>query len=453
MSSVTSSYFDDKTPEEIINWMIDKLSEDQIKTCLNQAGIPDTTAIQRPEEPAVVPEEPAVVPEEPVDTPGGSGSVPGPPSTFDLDNLRRACKNKLVLIDSISGDMVSFYEFGPDENGDLIWKKTVSQLQNFIETNCSEEKVTGAEEILNLNESDKEEMASGLVSSAPYDVKRLANDYLMLGLEQPLDTKLLLPQPALDVADPQPQIIYDETVSDAIKKQLKLDSVLNKNYSELYAAGLTKFPIFVHSVSGEGKISYISLVLKDDNTFDFKERSSGPALFLTYVKKYLKELVSKIEAASATGWSKPTDYVSEIDTALSIWSNKNEANKEIYNKILVNYNPTRLAQLRNSITSSFGEMVYKEYYSDEPEMTTYFSGVKASPISSTNKNVRDLNIDELRTRMATLFGKEYAQKHEPFITYNKFGIKTVQYRKKTGSKSDKHSSHNDGPVFGEFGTE
>lgn len=452
MSSVTSSYFDDKTPEEIINWMLDKLSEDQIKTCLDQAGIPDTSVIQRPEEP-VIPEEPDV-PEESVDMPGGSGSTPGPPSTFDLDNLRRTCKNKLVLIDSISGDMVSFYEFGPDANGDLNWKKTVSQLQNFIENNCSEEKVEAADEILELDESDKEEMAPGLVSSVPDDVKRLANDYFMLGLEQPLDPKILTPS-ALDIVEPQTPVIYDEKVSDAIKKQLSLDSVLNKNYAELYAAGLTKFPIFVHSVSDDGKISYISLVLKDDNTFDFKERKNGSALFLTQVKKDLRELAGKIEAAAATGWSKPNDYASEIDTALSIWSNKREDNREIYNKILVNYNPTRLVQLRNSITSSFGEMVYKEYYSDEPEMTTYFSGVKTSPISSTNKNVRDLNIHELRARMVTLFGKEYAQKHEPYITYNKFGIKTVQYRKKTGPNvfSDKHLSHKDEQVFGEFGTE
>lgn len=36
MTSVTtSSYFDDKTPEEIINWMLDKLTDDQIKTCLD----------------------------------------------------------------------------------------------------------------------------------------------------------------------------------------------------------------------------------------------------------------------------------------------------------------------------------------------------------------------------------------------------------------------------------
>lgn len=440
-SSVTSNYFDDKTPEEIINWMIDKLSEDQIKTCLNQAGIPDTTAIQRPEEP--------------VDTPGGSGSVPGPPSTFDLDNLRRTCKNKLVLIDSISGDMVSFYEFGPDESGDLNWKKTTDQLQNFIETNCSEEKVTDANEILNLNESDKKDVAPGLVSSisVPEDVKRLANDYSMLGLEQPLDTKLLS-QRTLDVADPQPQIIYDETVSNAIKKQLSpfLESELNKNYPQLYVAGLTKFPIFVHSVSDVGKISYISLVLKENNTFDFIEREWGPALFLTQVKKDLKILAGKIEAAATTGWSKPNDYASEIDAALTIWSDESSDNKEIYNKILVNYNPIRLVQLRNSITSSFGELVRKEYYSDEPEMATYFSGVKTSPISSTNVQARNLTIDQLRTRMGTLFGKEYADNHEPHITFNRFGIKTVQYKKKPSTKNDIQSSYNVGPVFDDFGT-
>jgi hypothetical protein len=451
MSSVTSNFFDDKTPEEIINWMLDKLTEDQIKTCLDQAGIPDTNLIRQPEEPVpVVP----VIPEDPGGSGSGSGFEPGPQTTMELDQLRRACNNKLVLIEDISGQNVSFYEFGPDEDGDLKWKKNQNDVSSFLNNVCNEQKISASDEILELDTSEKEEMAPGLVTSSevPEEVKRLASDYNLIGLPQPLDPSLLeIP----NVSEPEQAVVYDAAVSEAIMKQLSLENELKKKYPELHSAGMTKFPVFAHSVSDDGKISYISLILNDDNTFDFRERKNGSALFLTQVKKDLKELNSKIEVAAATGWSRPGDYADVLDTALSNWSSKNPGNQEIYDKILINYNPTRLTQLKNSITTAFGEMAYGEYNADESN--TYFSGVKVSPVPEAgNKNVRDLDMNELHERMVTLFGKEYAETHEPFIAYNKFGIKTVQYRKKQGGpKPNLDASHwirDDVPVFEEFGT-
>ena len=451
MSSVTSNFFDDKTPEEIINWMLDKLTEDQIKTCLDQAGIPDTNLIRQPEEP--VPVAP-VIPEDPGGSGSGSGFEPGPQTTMELDQLRRACNNKLVLIEDISGQTVSFYEFGPDEDGDLKWKKNQNDVSSFLSEICNEQKVSASDEILELDQEEKEEMAPGLVtlSEVPEEVKRLASDYNLIGLPQPLDPSLL---ETPDVSEPEPTVVYDAAVSEAIMKQLSLENELKKKYPELHSAGMTKFPVFAHSVSDDGKISYISLILNADNTFDFRERKNGGTLFLTQVKRDLKELNSAIEASAATGWSKPSDYGDVLDTALSNWSSKKSANEEIYNKILVNYNPTRLTQLKNSITTAFGEMAYREYNTDESN--TYFSGVKVSPVPEAgNKNVRDLDMNELHERMVTLFGKEYAETHEPFIAYNKFGIKTVQYRKKQGGpKPNLDASHwirDDVPVFEEFGT-
>ena len=453
MTSVTSSYFDDKTPEEIINWMLDKLTDEQIKTCLDQAGIPDTGAIRSPEEPApVIP----VLPEAPGGSGSGSGFEPGPSTTLELDQLRRSCNNRLVLVENVSGSLVSFYEFGPDEAGDLKWERIELPVSNFLESTCNEEKISSAVEILDLDPEEKEEMAAGLVRSSdvPADVKRLASEYLMIGLLHPLDPSLL---ETPDISEPEPSVVYDAAVSEAIKKQLSLEKELKDKHPGLYSAGMTKFPVFVHSVSGAGKISYISLILNDDNSFGFKERTNGSALFLTQVKKDLKELTGKIDAAVTTGWTRPDNYAAEIDSALSIWSSKNPTNQEIYNKILINYTPTRLTQLKNSITTAFGEMAYNEYYAEVPEMNTYFSGAKPSPApDATNKNVRDLDINELRTRMITLFGKEYAASHEPIITFNKFGVKTVQYRKKTGPKPDLDARNwirDDVQVFDEFGTE
>lgn len=436
MSSVTSNFFDDKTPEEIINWMLDKLTEDQIKTCLDQAGIPDTSLIRRPDEP--VPPGPAI-PEGPGGSGSGSGVDPGPQTTMKLDQLRRACNNKLVLIENVSGQIVSYYEFGPNKEGDLKWQNNTLNMSSFINDVCNAQKISDADEILSLDEAEKASMAPGLVtlSEISDEVKRLASDYMLMGLPQPLDPSLL---------EPGPDVVYEAPVSEAIMKQWRrAEDELEKKYLDLHSAGMTKFPVFVHSVS-DGKISYISLMLKDDYTFDFTERKNGSALFLTRVKKDLKELAEKLDAAP-TGFTRPNDYADVIERTLSNWSSKKPENKEIYNKILLNYNPTIHPQLKNAITTSFGEMAYREYSADEPN--TYFSGTEASPVpEASTKNVRDSTMPQLRMRMVTLFGKEYAETHEPVVAINKFGIETVQYRKKTGSPP----AHNDMPPFNEFGT-
>ena len=46
MSSETLKFFEEKSTEEIINWMLSNLSEDQIRMCLDQSGIPDTSVIK-----------------------------------------------------------------------------------------------------------------------------------------------------------------------------------------------------------------------------------------------------------------------------------------------------------------------------------------------------------------------------------------------------------------------
>ena len=45
MSTETLKFFEDKSTESIINWMISHLSEEQIRMCLDQSGIPDTSVL------------------------------------------------------------------------------------------------------------------------------------------------------------------------------------------------------------------------------------------------------------------------------------------------------------------------------------------------------------------------------------------------------------------------
>ena len=46
MSAESLKFFENQSTESIINWMLSNLSEDQIRGCLDQSGIPDTSVIK-----------------------------------------------------------------------------------------------------------------------------------------------------------------------------------------------------------------------------------------------------------------------------------------------------------------------------------------------------------------------------------------------------------------------
>jgi len=458
MSSVTSKFFDDKTPEEIINWMLDKLSEDQIRMCLDQAGIPDTSVIETPDEPTPVP----------MPMP-----MPAPTSSISLNELRRSCRNRLILIDSIQDNYVNFYEYIPKEEtiigtiisdgeeGDLVWVESRLNVQEFMDSRCNEIKISESNEILDLDADDLASMAPSLVNNfdIPKNIKTIANVYKNLGLPQPINENLLDDDVIPSV--PTSSQMYDETIKEFIRMQLGLENVLMKNYMSYYEKGLKKFPVFIYNVSPDQKISYISLELTNDNSFNFKQRKNGKTVLLPQIKKDMKELTQKIETAKATGWDEPDDYRELISNALMDWSDKSTENKEIYNNILVNYTPERLDEIKNTLTTAYGISVESEYYNSPDLMSSEMNfgdnySTRPSPIpGSGEKNARDLSMGDLNKRMVTLFGKEYANTHEPHVTTNKFGIKTVQYRKKAGAPEVPivlDTSFKDNYVFNNFGT-
>jgi len=55
MSAESLKFFEDRSTEEIINWMLSNLSEDQIRGCLDQSGIPDTSVIKAQPTKAAIP--------------------------------------------------------------------------------------------------------------------------------------------------------------------------------------------------------------------------------------------------------------------------------------------------------------------------------------------------------------------------------------------------------------
>jgi hypothetical protein len=127
MSEKTAEAFQNKSDEEIIEWMIKHLSPEQIKSCL-QGDIPD---VEIPTEPIpTVPIVPPSVPSVP-SVPGVPG-VPVPDKRYiiprTVDDLRRFCQNKRYVIHKIVDDKVYFWFYLINKEQ---WQYSIEPLENF----------------------------------------------------------------------------------------------------------------------------------------------------------------------------------------------------------------------------------------------------------------------------------------------------------------------------------
>lgn len=99
MSEKTAEFFKDKTEEEIMNWMVQNMSPEQIKSCFDIEGPSDV--------PPLLPEVPVPVVPVPV--------VPTAPTEDPLEALRKFCANKKYVIHKIikvdGKDIVYFWYF------------------------------------------------------------------------------------------------------------------------------------------------------------------------------------------------------------------------------------------------------------------------------------------------------------------------------------------------------
>ena len=176
MSAETLKFFEDKSTEQIINWMIENLREDQIRMCLDQSGIPDTTVIREDPvpvapiiqaaaaagpsmpiiEPSIPPPRPSTLFDAAPQVPSIAGSSTDPvytqnyPDDSRLDDLRSKCQSSGLLINSIKDGMVEFYqvvETDEDEeytvisnvsDGEYGWVKKMMRLKEFEDNQCDD---------------------------------------------------------------------------------------------------------------------------------------------------------------------------------------------------------------------------------------------------------------------------------------------------------------------------
>jgi len=436
MSAETLKFFEDKSTESIINWMMNHLTEEQIRMCLDQSTIPDSSLVAPSAPPAASASSAAaassaasaMLPSEPL----GSPPQDQPPATVpkksatDLftDKYRRKCYGTQYLIKQVTKEGVEYYEFKEVEEedisknpslkiGDVDWvfnKEPISTFKNY----CTEED----KEVLELLKEENIEK----FMNAPDEVMLVAADYIRSGLVSPI------PALAVPLEEPlptpvQPQVQLTEPMIKAIKIQQTTSDSIRQEYPDLYSRGITMYPIFVYGSEGE-KVRHLSVAVKDGK-ITFEEDLTNQRLLNSKFKKVINALQSSI----VSGLYNPTDNIrEEMNQALRT------VNPEIPQKIKVIYDPVNVAgytffgTLSDSDMSEIDAEEVKDYEDITPQMKKiYISKKKPSEMSQT----------ELENWVIDTRGQQYLNEYEPIIYTNAIGIKNVKFvKRETPLKKD-----------------
>tara|TARA_B100000287_G_scaffold393784_1_gene407317 strand:+ start:4088 stop:5656 length:1569 start_codon:yes stop_codon:yes gene_type:complete len=495
MSAETLKFFEAKDTEEIINWMLSNLSEDQIRSCLDQSGIPDTSVIKGKEPIAA-----AAAGSGPIQTvtlpdgtqkqlqPGeGSSSDPFPSGAVRpaperpkrdtgkifLDKYRKKCNGTGYLLKSVSKDGVEYYEFKEIEDddtavtpganvGDVGWVKKnvpISQFKDF----CTDED----REIFEFLKEENMETFLG----APAEVVEVAADYPSSGLVSPLP--IIAPQVDI-VPEPTPvtaaldEVQITEPMLKALKIQQGSSQVMSTSYPNLYSRGLTMYPIFVYASEGDLVLHLTTVVI--DGRLSFTKDSTNKKLLNSKFKKITTAIQSAVEAGLYT----PTDNIQE---------ELNEALKSISQDITIRiskiYDPIRLENY-----TYFGTLDDEQEWIDPslPESSESFDMIKsqdlledqsdpvenfnlldidtaeASPVNPSNvvpsvpksKKISDMTIPEIEERMRIKHGEQYVRDYKPEKYVNSLNVTNVRYVKRPKCPYEDEPVMVSRPIFSEF---
>ena len=490
MSAETLKFFENQTTEQIINWMLVHLSEDQIKMCLDASGIPDTTNAPRSvsgKQPMIQP----VVPQQvPIQRPFGEGSStdqqpPGlrPNRVEDafLKKFRTKCASTSYVIKSVRKEGVLYFEFKEVEPGDdtmelnipvysVGWVKKLTPISEFS-TFCTE----ADKAFLEILKEDN----NAAFLNAPVEVIQTAADYPSTGLPSPIPIVAQVPI-VPDV--PDVPVVQEELMTDNMLKAIRIQQASNKimsdSYPLLFSKRLTMYPIFVYNSDGDN-VMHLSAIFKDGR-IQFKQDSTNVKILNSKFRK----ITSDINEAVRTGLYIPSEDIrKELNLALrDIQSDIALRISEIYRPIYVN-NFTYFGSLEDEDEDDFtdygvtpgdftdyGEHAYEDtnIYSDEDENMDYTDNYPTDstllPEDDTTDDVpgksmfgrkmkpSEMSIEELENRMITQYSPEFARKFKPEKYTNALGHTTVRYVKRTDCPECPACPEYKPSVFADFGT-
>ncbi len=509
MSAETLKFFEEKSTEEIINWMLSNLSEDQIRMCLDQSGIPDTSMIKGKQPIAA-----AAAGSGPIATitlPDGSqkqlqpgegsssdppptGAVRPPPSKerrdvskIFLDKYRNKCYGMGYLIKSVTTTVledgktkkswVEYYEFKEIEDGETVvspglsegeigWVKKIVPVSQFS-TICTPED----REVFEFLK--QEEMATFL--GAPAEVLEVSADYPESGLVSPIPITTtpidIEPTPTPTPVSTEDTVDITEPMIKALKIQQGSSGFMSENYPDLFSRGLTMYPVFVYGSDGDS-VLYLSTVVVDGKLSFVKDSISKKVLNIKF-----KNVVKSIQKQVADGLYTPSDNIQEeLNEALKSIA------QEITFKISKIYDPIKISGYTYFGTldddepewlKSAGEVlpdsqesfdvVGSQDFDEDMLMVPQLEGDSSpretfdmtdmSNVINTvpkNKKVSDMSIPEIEERMRIQFGEKYVRDYKPEKYVNSLGVTNVRYVKRPNCPPVDEPVMVTNPIFTEF---
>ena len=489
MSTETLKFFEEKSTEEIINWMLSNLSEDQIRMCLDQSGIPDTSVIKgKGKEPIKTTTLPDGTQKQ---LQPGEGSSSDPLPTSDatpapekpkkdankifLDKYRRKCNGTGYLIKSVSKAGVEYYEFKEIEDdetsvtpatsvGDVGWVKKIVPLSEFRDF-CTDDMVQ-------IFEFLKEENMETFLG-APAEVLEVSADYQSSGLVSPIPITTtpidVTPEPT-PVSPVLEEVQITEPMLKALKIQQASSQVMSTSYQNLYSRGLTMYPVFVYQSEGDLVLHLTVTVV--DGKLTFIKDSTNKRLLNSKFKKITAALQSAIEAGLYT----PTGNIQEeLNEALE------SVSQDITLRISKIYDPIRLegytyfgtlddeepewlqeaGKILPDSQDSFDMVSSQDLDEDmlllpeSEDKTIPVKKINMMDISDTsnvpkNKKVSDMTIPEIEERMRIQFGERYVRDYKPEKYVNSLGVTNVRYVKRPNCPPTEEPVMVKNPFFAEF---
>lgn len=500
MSTETLKFFEEKTTEEIINWMLSNLSEDQIRMCLDQSGIPDTSVIEgkRPIAAAAAGSGPIQTVTLPDGTqkqlqPGeGSSTDPLPTITpsqdkpkkdvtkIFLDKYRKKCNGTGYIIKSVSKEGVEYFEFKEIEEGDNVISVGVSMgevgwIKNKVPT--SEFKEFCTDEDREIFEFLKEENMETFLS-APAEVIETAADYPSSGLISPIP--IAAAAAAVDLTpEPTPVVEAGIAITEPMLKALKIQqgtsAFIQETYPNLFSRGLTMFPVFVYGSEGD-LVLHLTTVVSDGKLALIQESTNKRLL-----NSKFKKIIASIQTAIESGLYTPSgDMQQELNEA------QKDVSADITTKISKIYDPIKLkgftyfgtledeepdwlraadqevlpdsqGSFENINSQDFNEdvILLPEMEGDSSPVEKFnmmdLSDVSSKPTVGKKKKVSEMSIPEIEEHMRITFGEQYLKEYKPEKYVNSLGVTNVRYVKRPNCPpKEEWDIVTERPIFAEF---
>lgn len=290
MSTQTLAFFENKTDEQIIDWMLSNLSEEQIKMCLNTSGIPDTSGLTTPVEPEPIAVVPVPSPTNPVVPPAPRG---GSLNVRILNRLRETCPSNVILIEKLEGTTVYYYQFKEVTQEDMglnsQYRPIIGQYRWLFRTQAR----NGMPETCRLaSEASQDDIDEDPVAyrNPPPIITQIANDYVESGLPYPLPFGRSSVEPiSQDVS-----IIYDSRIGAARTTQVNSSQKINEEkYPKIFKRGIRTFPVVIYKIEDNFLHYYALSIMNGTPSLVEKRVAVGPG-YNTVFRRHAKELEDSI---------------------------------------------------------------------------------------------------------------------------------------------------------------